>query len=432
MKHLFRRSTVRRVLPVTATLAAFGLAAGLAAPAQAGENIPSLPQTNAADWTPRVVDDSVVGDAGVYKLLQAGSTMFAGGEFNKVLDAAGTTSYQRSNFLVFDASSGAVSSWAPAFNKPVWTMVASPDGRYLYVGGQFTRADGKWEPKVAKYDLQTRTLDRSFDFPIEEGRVTDLQFLKGRLVAAGTFPGGILAVDPATGATDPYFANTQATGQEDGYPTRVYRFAVNPAGDRMVVIGSFTAIGGQPRQQAAMLDLGSSSASVSGWFSDRFNLDCASDLRFYTRDVDWSPDGAHFAIGGTGGPAPKTSKLCDTVTWWTPTENPKQQPVWIQYSGGDTFHSVTVTDRAVFVGGHFRWLDNPSGSDSAGPGAVSRQGLGALDPATGKALSWNPTKSVEGGRGAYDLYFTGAGLWVGHFEQKISKELHQGLGLLPF
>ena len=200
----------------------------------------------------------------------------------------------------------------------------------------------------------------------------------------------------------------------------------------MVVIGSFTSIGGQRRQQAAMLDLGPTSASVSGWYSHRWNLDCAADLRFYTRDVDWSPDGRHFAIAGTGGPTPRTNKLCDTVTYWAPTEKPKQQPVWVQYSGGDTFHSVTVTDRAVFVGGHFRWLDNPYGSDSAGPGAVRRQGLGALDPATGKALSWNPTKSVEGGRGAYDLYFTDAGLWVGHFERKISKELHEGLGLLPF
>jgi hypothetical protein len=432
MKQPFNRSAMRWLVSATAVASLAGVGAGLAAPAEAGVTIQSLPQSNAVDWTPRVVDDAVVGDAGVYALRQVGPTMYAGGDFNKVLDAAGTTSYTRTNFFSFDASTGAVSSWAPTFNKPVWTMELSPDGTSLYIGGQFTRADGKWRPKLVKYDLATQTVDKSFYFARDDAaRVTDLQFVGNRLFVAGTFDGGIVAVDPSTGDVDPYFQNTQAAGQEDGYPTRVYRFAVNPAGDRMVVIGSFTSIGGQSRQQAAMLALSPTSASVSAWSSDRWNLDCSTDLRWYTRDVDWSPDGAHFAIAGTGGPAPSTSKLCDTVSWWTPTEKSKQQPVWVNYSGGDTFHSVTVTNRAVFVGGHFRWLDNPYGSDSAGSGAVERQGLGAIDPSTGKALAWNPTKSIEGGRGAYQLYFTDAGLWVAHFERKITKELHEGLGLLP-
>lgn len=434
MKQLFARTGVRRrVVRAVALTSVLGVGLALGPAAQAGPTVPALPSTNAADWTPRVVDDGVVADAGVYELRQVGSTMYAGGEFNKVLNAAGTTSYTRTHFFAFDAGSGAVSSWAPTFNKPVWAMETSADGRYLYVGGQFTRADGKWRPKLVKYDLQTHTVVTGFYFARDDAaRVTDLQLVGGRLFVAGTFDGGIVAVNPNTGAVDPYFSGTQATGQEEGYSTRVYRFSVNPAGTRMVVIGSFTAIGGQPRQQAAMLLLGSTSASVSAWYSDRWNLDCNDALRHYTRDVDWYPDGSRFVIGTTGGGYPKTTKLCDTVSAWAPTDQSKQQPVWINYSGGDTFHSVTATDKAVFVGGHFRWLDNPYGNDSAGSGAVERQGLGAINPATGKALSWNPTKSIEGGRGAYDLYFTGAGLWVAHFENRLAKETHEGLGLLPF
>ncbi len=413
-----------------------GLGAGLAPAAQAGVTIPSIPSTNAADWTPRVVDDSVVADAGVYELRQIGSTMYAGGDFNRVLDASGKTAYTRTYLFSFNSSTGAVSSWAPKFDGPVWAMEPSTDGKSLYIGGDFKRADGKWQPKLVKYDLATQTVDQSFYFDVDAlggvRRVTDLQMIGSRLVVAGTFAGGITAVNPATGAFDPYFSKTQATGQETGYPTRVYRFSVNPAGTRMVVIGSFTKIGTQARQQAAMLVLGSTEASVSGWSSKRFDLDCNADLQHYTRDVDWSPDGNRFAIVSTGGPAPRTDKLCDTVTYWANTDKSSQQPVWINYSGGDTFHSVNVTDKAVFVSGHFRWLDNPQGSDSAGPGAVERQGLGAIDPSTGKALPWNPTKSIEGGRGGYDLYFTSAGLWIAHIENKITKEMHEGLGLLPF
>ena len=206
-----------------------------------------------------------------------------------------------------------------------------------------------------------------------------------------------------------------------------------------VVIGSFTSIGGQPRQQAAMLNLGSTAATLSPWYSTRWNEDCNSNLQWYTRDVDFSPTGNAFAIVTTGAGYPGTIKLCDTVTRWAVVDAGNQQPVWINDSGGDTFHSVNFTDKGVFVSGHFRWLDNPQGRDFKGPGAVDRLGIGAIDPVTGKALTWNPGKSVEGGEGGYDLYFTSRGLWVGHFEMYLGRnnsgtggELHEGLGLLPY
>ena len=52
--------------------------------------------------------------------------------------------------------------------------------------------------------------------------------------------------------------------------------------------------------------------------------------------------------------------------------------------------------RAVYVGGHQRYLDNPLGSDAngPGPGAVARVGIGALSPTTGKALPGTPPSSA--------------------------------------
>ena len=414
-------------------VSALGLTVALGPTAQAGVTITSMPVANAVNWTPRVVDDAVVADAGVYELRQVGSTMYAGGDFNTVLDAGRTASYTRTHLFSFDAATGAVSTWAPALDGQVWAMEPSADGESLFIGGEFRHFDGTRVFKLVKLDLASRTIDTSFVFPNPVRKISDLQMVGGRLVVAGTFDGGIVAVDPETGAVDPYFNATQAAGQEVGYPTRVYRFSVNPAGTRMVVIGSFTSIGGQARQQAAMLNLGATSASVSAWSSRRWEIDSRSaSLQHYTRDVDWSPDGQYFAIVTTGAGAPNTDSLTDTVSWWLPVDRARQQPVWINYSGGDTFHSVVVTDDAVFVSGHFRWLDNPRGNDFAGPGAVSRQGLGAINPATGSALAWNPRKGIEGGRGGYDLYFTDAGLWIGHFEQRITAENHEGLGLLPF
>jgi Domain of unknown function (DUF5122) beta-propeller len=418
---------------VVAALAITSLALGQAT-AQAGTNIPNLPITNAADNTPRVVDDATVSEAGVREFRQVGSTMYAGGDFHTVLSANRATTYTRQNLFSFNASTGGVTSWAPALNGPVYSMEPSADGRYLYIGGEFTTFNGVAVNRLVKYDLQTQSLVTAFN-PPRGSRISDLQMVGSRLFVAGTFPGGIMAVNPTTGARDPYLDGIQATGQESGYNTRVHHFSINPAGTRMVVIGSFTAIGGQPRQQAAMIRLNSSPRpTVSPWTSPRWNEDCASGEQWYARDVDWSPDGSYFAIVTSGAGAPLTEKLCDTISRWNPVESANQQPVWINYSGGDTFHSVVATNLAVIVGGHFRWLDNPQGRDTKGPGAVDRRGLGAVSPADGKALAWNPTKSVEGGHGAWDLYFTDLGLWVGHFEQYLGSgnELHEGLGRLPF
>jgi hypothetical protein len=406
----------------------------------AGPRIPSMPKVNPVDFTPRVVDDSVVTDAGVRKLQQVGYTMYAGGHFHSVRNAPRTHTYTRHNIFSFDVRTGWISHWAPYTNGQVFAIERSADGRYLYIGGDFWTFDGVRVNQLVKYDRYTNRVDTRFKFsPSATGRVSDLRLVGRRLFVAGNFPGGIVAVNPTTGAKTSYFAKVAAAGSEPQFSTRIYRFAVNPKATRAVVIGSFTSIGGHPRQQAAMLELGADSASVSPWYSTEWNKDCRSDLRWYTRDVDWSPSGGDFVIVTTGGGASGTAKLCDTVTRWIYVDKGDQEPYWRNYSGGDTFHSVAVTNRGVYVSGHFRWLDNPLGHNSKGPGAVDRLGIGALSWVTGKALSWNPGKSVEGGQGGYDLYFTGRGLWVGQFEKYLGRnnagtglELHEGLGLLPY
>ena len=420
---------------LVAMLVATSVAAGLA-PAQAGSTIPSLPQLNADNSTPRVVDDAVVSEAGVRELRQVGTTMYAGGEFNRVTNSAGTTAYTRQNLFSFSSTTGAVTAFAPTVNGAVYAMEPSADGRFLYVGGDFTRFNNQPVNRLVRITVATGQLDLAFRSPVAASRVSDLQVVGERLFVAGTFPGGMAALDPTTGARTSYLSGVAATGAETGYTTRVYRFAVNPAQNRMVVIGSFTAVGGQPRQQAAMVRLVSGAATVSPWSSPQWGAECSQRLLWFTRDVDWSPDGTYFAIVTTGAAFYPT--LCDTITRWNHvegvTETATQQPAWINYSGGDTFHSVVATNQGIIVSGHIRWLDNPQGRDTMGPGAVNRLGIGAVDPGNGRALPWNPGKSVEGGLGGFDLYFTSRGLWVAHFEQSLGtpREVHPGVGLLPF
>src|SRR5918996_1202993 len=379
----FRKRTLRTLL------VALGLSVAVAAvPAVASASIAlgTVVSANPANFTPNVASGAV------YKFVQVGSTMYAGGAFSSVSSPAGVSpggTFARSNIVAFNASTGVISSFAPSVNGEVWALAS--DGSSLWIGGTFTSVNGTTRRGVAKLNPTTGAVDTAFNANLASGKVTELALVGGRLLAGGTFPGKLRALNPATGANTGYL-NLAITGSvtSNAGPVEVYRFAVNPAGTRLVAVGNFTSVGGVTRYRAFMLTLGAT-ATVNAWYYPPLqNLCAAASLPDYMRDA-----AARFETGITS-PA---------------------RPTWINYTGGDTLHSVAATDVAVYVQGHQRWLDNPQGSNAAGPGAVSRPGIGAINPATGLALSWNPTK--ERGVGGKDLYVTSHGLWVGSDTNRI-------------
>ena len=105
--------------------------------------------------------------------------------------------------------------------------------------------------------------------------------------------------------------------------------------------------------------------------------------------------------------------------------------MWLNYTGGDTLYSVAVTNAAVYIQGHQRWVS--STGVGCTPGCFAREGIAALAPATGAALTWNPGK--ERGVGGKDLLLTSApaGLWVASDTDLIGnpRESHQDLAFLP-
>jgi hypothetical protein len=300
------------------------------------------------------------------------------------------------------------------------------------VGGSFTSVNGVSRRGLAKLNPTTGAVDTAFNASLD-GNVMDGVVLAGRLIINGTFTKKIRAVNLASGANTGYInIPVSGTVADNAGPVEIYRIAVNPAGTRLVGVGNFTTVGGQSHWRAFMLNLGATSATVSPWnYPPLQNMCAASSLPDYMRDVDFSPDGSYFVFVSTGY-VPQTGgigrDLCDaTARFETAITNPSR-PTWINYTGGDTLHSVAASD-VVYVQGHQRWLDNPYGRDSAGPGAVSRPGIGAIDPVTGKATSWNPTK--DRGVGGKDLYVTSQGLWVGSDTNYIGGEFHPRIALMP-
>jgi hypothetical protein len=204
--------------------------------------------------------------------------------------------------------------------------------------------------------------------------------------------------------------------------------SLSPDGRRLVVVGAITHAFGAVRHQLVMLDVGGKNAALSSWYTDAYAPACDPDLDTYLRGVDFSPDGSYFVAVTTGAMWGPTT-TCDSAARFESAGAGRHNPTWVNHTGGNTLFAVSVTGSAVYVGGHQLWLDNPQGQKSAGPGAVSRPGIGAINPRTGKALPWNPTRSR--GVGVRALVATSRGLYVGSDTDQLGHEYHGRLGFFP-
>ncbi|HEY5700302.1 MAG TPA: carbohydrate binding domain-containing protein [Acidimicrobiales bacterium] len=423
-----RARIFRKAAAGAIALCSVALAVGITLPpAQAAIAQPAVVSENPSDTTPHII----MGTAGedIRAFAQVGNTVYAGGLFNQVQDWARTTTYARQNFVAFDRETGVISPLNLAFNGRVGGIEATADGTALYIAGAFSTVNDITRRGLVKYDLVNNRIDPTF-LPGNMRTVSDIKLANGSLIAAGNFTGHVRAVNPTTGANLGTINVTVAGVVNPGDETRVRHIAVSPNGTRLVATGNFATVNGQGRRRAFMLNLGAT-ATLSTWHAPRFDVTCAAggSRLESAQGVDFSPDGTYFVVVATGGPT-GTNGVCDAAARFeTANVSANAAPTWINWTGGDTLYSVAITGVAVYVGGHQRWLDNPQGRDSAGPGAVSRPGIGALNPTTGVALPWNPTKSRN--HGTMVLYPTPQGLWVGSDGTEFGHEPHDGIGFAP-
>ena len=414
------------VAAVTATLAV-----SLAAPAYAAIGGPV--STKPAAWTPHLpaTTSSVMQ---IRQLAQCGGTMYAVGTFTTVLRYSST--FARNNAFSFSATTGAVTSWNPNVNGTVNSIALSANCSTAYLGGLFTSVHGTALKNLASVSTSTGAVNTGFTHSAG-GQVAALLISGNHLLTGGYFTG-------VNGSTKKYMASLNpATGLDDGYvnlnisgnyvytddgghpaasnPSRVYNFELSPDRGRLLVMGDFTSVAGQRRQQIFMLDLGASVATLDPWYSAEFNANCATVEPFYVQAAAWSPDGTSVYVATTGykpanGLGYKTTDpragLCDAAAKFPSTRSSTLAHNWVNYTGCDSYYSVAADTNDVYVGGHERWANNSRGCDYAGTGAVSRPGLGALSPSTGLATSWNPTRAR--GLGADDMIVTTnpPGLWI--------------------
>jgi PKD repeat protein len=394
-----------------------------------------LPQStivsdNPVDWTPHALNGEV------HALIQIGNRVIVGGTFTTIRSATSSTQISRRSIFAYNATTGALdNAFLPVVNGSVDTLLPSEDGQSVYLGGGFSTVNGTSQPRLARVNLSNGSLVTTFR-PTVNRQVLDIKMSGGRLFLGGYFTqvGGqprtvLAAVHPDTGALDP-FVNLTFASPVRGAELQVDKFDITPDGSKLIAIGNFSLVGGLRRVQIVMLDLTGPAASVRNWYTTRFEPDCSDQFWTYVHDVDFSPDGAYFVVVTTGGTP--MNRLCDSASRWeTDAVGTNLQPSWVNYTGGDTLWSVGITGVAVYIGGHQRWVNNPFGSNTAGAGAVSREGLAALDPLNGLPYSWNPTRTR--GVGVFDLTAVPGGLLMGSDTDRVGRnfEFHGRLALFP-
>ncbi|MEO8424689.1 MAG: malectin domain-containing carbohydrate-binding protein [Actinomycetota bacterium] len=420
-----RRLALLTVVALTAGMLVTGAGAGHAFQISQSQVVSADP----VNWTPQIPNGKVEA------IVQVGNRMIVAGTFTQAQNAGSTTTVTRNRILAFNATTGVIdTAFNPNANGEITSMVVAPGGTEVIIAGSFTSVGGSAATRIAKLDAVTGARVPGFSASAASG-VNDMALWGNKVILGGNFGKinnvtrvKLASIDAGTGALDPNL-NLAVTGLFNGGSTNIQKLDVSPDNTKLIIIGNFTAVAGQSRVQIAMINLSAGPATVANWQTNDFSGACASVFNTYMRDVEFSPDGSYFVPVSTGaGYFPTT--LCDTATRWeTSATGTDLHPTWIDYSGGDTYTAVAITGTTIYVGGHMRWLNNDIVGDVPAAGAVSREGIGALDPQNGMPLRWNPTRAR--GVGVFAFLATPAGLWVGHDTKTMGHETHNRIGMFP-
>lgn len=209
----------------------------------------STPKTVSADPLPTTQVNGIV-----WKQAIVGNMVYAVGTFTQARPAGvavgGAGSVTRNNILAYDIRTGVLdtnfvhSVTGGSDNNVVDAVAASPDGKYLAIGGRFTAVDGQSRSNFAVFNLQTNSLvstaagtnGRVFAVTATNSRV----YVGGQFTTAGGQSRSNLAAYKVDGSLDSAW-KADVTGPAG---SRVSALTTAENKGNLIVAGAFNKLSG--------------------------------------------------------------------------------------------------------------------------------------------------------------------------------------------
>ena len=331
------RSTLKRALSlaVVPALIAGGLTLTVAVipDAMADQPLPSpaavqqIDSSNVtADALPTVQIDGVVWSQAI-----KGTTVYAGGKFQNARPAgaaAGTSLTPRSNLLSYSLTTGVLNtSFAPSLNAQVLAVALTPDGSKLFVGGDFTTADGgTTHNRIAEYDTASGALVSSFTASVN-GQVTSIATTSSTVYIGGAFTSvNGVSRNHLAAFTISSGALTNWKPAADGL---VKALVVTPDNSMVIAGGQFQMINGATANGLAALS--TTTGSLQPWAAGNTIYNSGKNAGITSLSTDGN------AIYGTGY---VFGSLTDGDLEGTFSANPNTGAInWVEDCHGDTYGS---------------------------------------------------------------------------------------------
>ena len=436
---------LRRGLVALATLTvAAGLLTAPVAPAVAAQAVPGhgdrlVPDKPRAN-TPRIS----TGEIWDIEVVPQLNRVFIAGDFTSLQNTTGNnlTVLNQSSLASYNLTTGLIDrNFRPTFGGGgVRAVEASPDGTKLFVAGDFNTVGGVARQKVASLNLTTGAPISGFAFTQStNNQATALAATNSTVYVGGKFSRingqlrtALAAVSATTGAVDMAFDNQLSGGIGVNGTLSVPQLKLTHDDSKLLVVHTGRQIDGQDRLGMGIIN--TATKQLLPWRSRLWDdnlLRVGGVTRIYAADI--APNDQYFVVGsGSGGDAPPISDTAIAYPLTAAALNDQNvDPLWVSRAF-DSIYSVAITESAVYIGGHFGFLESPTapqpwpGLDNVGYGTgqglsgyglgddvVRRDHIGAVDPATGTAIEWNPTGGSNSFEGNKAMEATARGLFIG-------------------
>ncbi|MEV8374756.1 fibronectin type III domain-containing protein [Kribbella sp. NPDC056861] len=374
--------------------------------------MPSLPAPAVGTSLSAVPQSVWQTDASVLGLAVTKGKAFVGGKFTKVRPpgaAPGTNQTVRTYLAAFNQTTGALDTgFVHTLNNPVWSIVASPDGSKIYVGGDFTRVDGQVRNRIAAFDATSGALLANIK-PNVSYQVKALAVGGNSLYFGGSF--GLVnnvarnraaAISTVDGSLLPWNPNADAD---------VYAIDAADDNSKVYLGGTFTTIGGT--SSWAVASVNNSTGGVLPLAASSAVPRPDSQCKSRVKDIETSGDVVYFANSGDGAG-------CFDGTWAADVASGNLR--WRSSCFGAT-ETISMVNGWLFKGSHAH------SCPGAFPDGYGAHFLLMQNPADGTLGPWFPNTNAGPPTEVGPLVSAtgGSDLWVGGDFTEVQGADQQGL-----